>query len=105
MGDNIRPDTVLKALLFSISLVFFMMPSQASETPLKWKLEGLSGELKNNTSLYLEALPDIDRAQFSGFRPRITEEVKHSLQAHGLLPVKKLPFTRRALTRIRSLSP
>ena len=64
-----------------LSALFFPVITLA--LPLKWSLDGIKGPLKENATLYLNALPDITTDNFIVLRPRIREEIQHALQALG----------------------
>lgn len=63
------------------ALMLLGLPAQAEEVDLR--LRGLEDELKDNTQIYLDQLPDIEVEQLSRFRKQIIGAVTDSLQALG----------------------
>ena len=80
---SITPDIVATALSILCIVWLVILSGAAQAKPLQWELEGIKDELKQNTSLYLEALPAIEPAQLKSHKTRITKAVYDSLQALG----------------------
>ncbi|MDP0562805.1 MAG: autotransporter assembly complex family protein [Candidatus Endonucleobacter sp. (ex Gigantidas childressi)] len=75
----------ISSCVWSFPVVFlcFIISIPVLAASLQWRIEGVGGDLKENISIYLDALPIVDRLQLPVFKTRILKEVRHSLQAMG----------------------
>ena len=61
-------------------LALQVLPLQVQASALHYKIKGLDKELKQNTLLYLEALPPVESAALEKIPPDIPPEIKEALQ-------------------------
>ena len=64
-------------------LAILLVSLSASAEEMSFRLQGLKGELRDNTRIYLDQLPPMDAEQLPRFRKDIQQAVITSLQALG----------------------
>ena len=79
-GKNQNNDRLWPATVFLLS---FLLTLTVQAAPMQLRLQGLTGELRDNTELHLETLPAIDALRLKALEPDIREIVSRAMQALG----------------------